>query len=518
MSPIWDELAPQPVLDRLAERLARESDDTALTFCGVAIGWSELARRIAGAVAWLAARGVDEGERIALALPNGPDFLALFYAVQWCGGVAVPLPPEKGLAGLLADCERVGAALLAGADALPAPEAGIEVWRAPFPVSDAPLPAPRPTETSFLQLTSGSTGEPKVVPITHERLRVNVGQMIAGFEISRADVFVSWLPVHHDMGLILMTQVPLYLGASLHLLPADLSGLRGWMATVAERRGTFTAASDFAYRLCLRLERDPASLDVSSLRVALDAAEPVRASTVEAFERAFGLDRVVVPGYGLAEATVGVTARRPGEPLRLDARGAVALGRGFPGIEIAVLDGDDAEGLGEIGVRGPACAPAYWSVEGTGEGLCTEEGFVRTGDLGYLDADGELFVVGRRKNVILQGGRTLAPREIEEAVEALPDVRRAAAIGVDRGRLEGEQAYVFAEVRPAAVRGREDEVARAIAARFRERLGMRPGRVYLVAPRTLPFTANGKLRYDELRRAYLDGDLRRQGALLFPSY
>lgn len=518
MTPIWDELAPRPLLDGLAERLGRDRENPAFTFGGSTLSCGELASRIAGVAARLAARGVDDGERVALALPNGPDFFAFFYAVQWAGGVAVPLPPEKGAEALLDDCRRVGATLLAVGAEAPVAEAGVEIWRAPFPAGGAELPPPRPASTSFLQLTSGSTGEPKVVPITHERLRVNLGQMIAGFEITPEDVFVSWLPVHHDMGLILMTQVPLYLGAPLHLLPADLSGLRAWMPTVAERRGTFTAASDFAYRLCLRLERDPSALDVSSLRVALDAAEPVRASTVEAFERAFDLSRVVVPGYGLAEATVGVTARRPGEPLRVDARGAVALGRGFPGVELSVLDAENGEAVGEIGVRGPACAPAYWGEDGDAESLRTTEGFVRTGDLGYLDADGELFVVGRRKSVILQGGRTLAPREIEEAVEAFPEVRRAAAIGVDRGRVEGEQAYVFAEVRPARIRGREEEVALAIATRFRERLGVRPGRVYLVAPRTLPFTANGKLRYQELRRAYLDGDLRREGLLLFPDY
>jgi len=357
------------------------------------------------------------------------------------------------------------------------------------------------------------------VRIRHRDLAINVAQMVEGFEVTARDTFLSWLPLHHDMGLILMSVVPLSSGCALHLLPPGMASIRGWMVEAARRGATFTAAPDFAYRLCLRLSRERDGLDLSRLRVALDAAEPVRASTIEAFERAFGLGPVVTPAYGLAEATVGVTTWTPGVPIRVDERGAVALGKGFPGVRLRI-EGDGAVplpegGVGEVLVASPALADGYW-----GEGPADPGRWLRTGDLGHLDEDGNLYVVARAKETIILGGLTLAPREIEETVDRLPFVRRSAAVGIDRGRLEGEQAFVFVELARGTrgdVGGKLAELAAAVVGAVHERLGLRPGRVLLVEPGTLPLTANGKLRYGELRRLYLDGELARGGALLFPA-
>jgi acyl-CoA synthetase (AMP-forming)/AMP-acid ligase II len=261
-------------------------------------------------------------------------------------------------------------------------------------------------------------------------------------------------------------------------------------------------------------------LDLRSLRVALNASEPVRHETIRRFEAAFGLHRVMRPGYGLAEATVGVSMQPPGTPVAVSERGFVSLGKPFAGIRFHIVaDGEPAaEGeVGEIVVESPANTQGYFDNPRATAELFWRPGCIRTGDLGF-QGGGEVYLVGRKKNIIIQAGRNLSPPEIQEAVEALPFVRRAAAVGIDRGRAEGEQAYVFVELRKASPPPPEKllEMATEVVVRFHQRLGLRPGRVILLKPRSIPLTANGKLRPGALREAYLDGSLAKAGQILFP--
>ena len=482
-----------------------------------------------GARAFAAAareRGVGPGERVVMALPNGGEFFVAFFGTQLARGVAVPLYPRSG-AERLRDIARFSAAPLVVVEprrqaevaaALPkASVATVPELAAALPISGSP--AVSPDDLALLQFTSGSTGDPKGVELTHRCLLTNLGQLVEGLEITPRDVFVSWLPVCHDMGLVLMALVPLHLRAPLVLLPADQGGLRRWGETLESARGTFTAAPDFAYRLLLGWagRRRP---DLAALRVALNAAESVRASTLEAFERLVGGSPVMTPGYGLAEATVGVSTGKPGARPPVDARGLVGVGRGLPRVELRIAGPDGAVvppgTIGEIEVATPAASPGYFRNPAATAALFSDDRFLRTGDLGYLDEDGELFVAGRAKSLISWGGLSIAPQEIEEAVDRLDFVRRSAAVGIDRERLEGEQVYVFAEV--AARRSALADAAIAVVEAVHARMGWRPGRVYLVAPGTIPRTANGKVRYAALREEYLSGRLRRDGLLLFPDY
>jgi acyl-CoA synthetase (AMP-forming)/AMP-acid ligase II len=528
---------PSPPASTLLEALERwnreEPERVAFRFGGRDHTFGELWHESGRFASGLTRRGVGSGERVVLVLENGPAFFHAFYGTQRAGAVPVPIFPGSGpdrvhrLAGLC------GAALtVSGPSAF---EEIVADAGAVVPVSARPV---SPADTALIQYTSGSTGDPKGVVIRHENLVTNVGQMIEGMEITDDDVFVSWLPVHHDMGLVLMTMVPFSLGARLVLLPSSLSDVRAWLRSIAEHRGTFTAAPDFAYRLCLRAIRDPSRFDLRSLRVALNAAEPVRATTIRRFEEAFGLDRVMVAGYGLAEATVGVSMQPPGSSPTVSVpdrsghsgEGLVSIGRPFPGVRIRVVPAEDAEGpesrdpidepgrVGELVVESPANTSGYFRDPEATADLFWRPGVIRTGDLGYEGASGDVFIIGRAKNVILQAGRNLAPQEIEEAVEALPFVRRAAAVGVDRGDAAGEQAYVFAELRKAKPPDEErlHEMVTELVSRIHEHLGMRPGRVFLLLPRAIPLTPNGKIRHAALREEYLDGGLRERGAVLFP--
>jgi acyl-CoA synthetase (AMP-forming)/AMP-acid ligase II len=318
-----------------------------------------------------------------------------------------------------------------------------------------------------------------------------------------------------------MTMVPFFLGAKLVLLPTTLANPRPWLSAIAHHRGTVTAAPDFAYRVALRHVRDPGAYDLSSLRVALDAAEPVRPSTLEAFEKAFGLKNVVIAGYGLAEATVGVSTWTPGTAPLVDARGVVSVGRPFTGIEVRIIEDDEplpAGRVGEIVLRSPANTRGYFSDPEETARLFWRDDYIRTGDLGYLDEAGHLFVTGRLKNIIKHGGGTVFPQEPEQIADAIARIRRSAAVGIDSGGPEGEQLYVFAESsKPGNESEFHDTVIDVVQA-IHAHLGIRPGRVYLLRPHSIPITPNGKTQHAKLRDLYLSGELKAGDSILFPNY
>jgi acyl-CoA synthetase (AMP-forming)/AMP-acid ligase II len=526
-------IEPTTLGEMLEQRAAATPDRPAFHFADREWRYDEVWRGAGAVASRLHDLGLSTGDRVVLTLPNGPEFFFALYGVLRAGGIAVPVFPGSGPERVANRMSQSGARIVVApreleADAMAALESactGGTVIPCPTPDEDrSSLPEsirPSADDIAMLQYTSGSTGEPKGVQLTHRGLLTNLRQMISGMAITPDDVFVSWLPVHHDMGLILMTMVPFLLGARLVLLPTSLTNTRTWLRTIAEHRGTFTAAPDFAYRLCLRTIRDPQSYDLSCLRVALNAAEPVRAATLCDFEERFGIERVMVAGYGLAEATVGVTMWPPGSPCRVDDRSLVSVGPPFPGIELKVVDAEgsprpDGE-IGRVLIRSPANTTGYWQDEKATAELLTD-GYINSGDMGYLAADGRLTIAGRAKNVIISGGRNLAPQEIEEIVDGVDGVRFTAAVGVDFGRVEGEQPVVIAEVRRDQGDDAYHELTISIVKALYASIGLRPARVVLVAPRTIPRTVNGKVQHQLLRQRYLDGELLRSDNVLFPKH
>jgi acyl-CoA synthetase (AMP-forming)/AMP-acid ligase II len=298
-----------------------------------------------------------------------------------------------------------------------------------------------------------------------------------------ADVLVGWVPPWHDLGLQRFVVAPVAFGLPCHLVPPSVRTIPEWLATISSVRATITGAPDFAWLLATRLV-DPANVDLRSLRVATNGGEPVRATTITSFESRFGLGHVVLPGYGLAEATLGVASARPGEPLRFDGSGSVSCGRPLAGVEVRI----EKE---EIMVRGPAVFAGYFDAP-QASALALESGWLRTGDAGALDDRGELYVFGRRRAMIKRGGATLAPRELEEAAQSVPGVRLAAAVGIDSGITEEIVVVVEAD---AAVSALESSVQTAIE----RALGTLSVRVLVQPPRSIPRTYNGKVRHAVLR-------------------
>jgi acyl-CoA synthetase (AMP-forming)/AMP-acid ligase II len=525
----------QHLLEALAYRAENQPDKVAYTFNDEPVPYSRLWQEITGCAGFLQAQGVSAGARVIMLFSNGSEFFAGFYALQLLGAVPIPLMPVDDLERIL----RIARIAEAAVVLLPSTTADTDLQRFRGqaegsglrllhlePDKFAPpaiLPAVSAQDVAFIQFTSGSTGQPKGVMISHHNLVTNMRQMIQGMQITSQDIMVSWLPIYHDMGLILMTMVPFYLGIPTHLLPTNLAQVRLWAKAINKHGATFTAAPDFAYRLLLRRGAGGSVDDLSSLRVALNAAEPVRAVTIREFHQMYNLENVMVAGYGLAELTVGVSMWPPGSANRVDGRGFVSVGPPFPLISIRILDGETELPVGEIGeiaIRSVANTRGYYGSPEESQALRWGDGYIRSGDLGYLDWDGHLYIVGRQKNAIKHIGRTLAPSELEQIADSFPEVRASTALGIDRGKGEGEQIYIFAEVRmgPGTDPARLHELSVAIVDRVHSRLGVRPARAYLVKPRTIPRTHNGKVQHQELKGRYLSGALRADDQILYPDY
>jgi acyl-CoA synthetase (AMP-forming)/AMP-acid ligase II len=339
-------------------------------------------------------------------------------------------------------------------------------------------------------------------------------------DIRANDVFVNWVPLYHGLGLIRFVFGPVFFGCPSHLVPASLASLRVWLETITRVRGTITGGTDFGYRMAA--ERvDPRGLDLSALRVAINSGEPVKRSTIEQFEQRFGLSGVVRPGYGLTEAN-GVSVLARGEPLRADHDGNLSCGRPVEGLTAEIVDSKGATlppgAAGQIRLFGEQVFAGYFEDEAATRDVL-RDGWLHTGDIGTLDADGHLYVTGRMRSLIKRGGAMIVPREIETVVERVAGVAAAAAIGIPRESATGtEDVVVVAELttdqRPADSAAME--LVRAIADAMNRSLRFAPSKVLLVRPNSIPRTSNGKIRHEELKRLLASDEPSRLG-LVFGS-
>jgi fatty-acyl-CoA synthase len=525
------------LIEMLAFRAKQTPDQVAFTINNQSVNFQDLWENVQRFATFLLNNGISKGDRVVLVIPNSEEFFYAYYGVQRAGAIPAPIFAHSGPDRIFSIAKLCGAkAVVAYSEGDEAVLNDIEaqanklnmlactVLDAEDEALDASTPFPPivPTDIAFIQYTSGSTGNPKGVQLSHQNILANVRQMIEGNKITEHEIFVSWLPVYHDLGLIVMTICPFYLGAELHLLPTDLN-VRRWLETITKTKATVTAAPDMGYRLCIRNIKNPAEYDLSSLRLAVNAAEPVRAKTIDEFEKKFGVTNIIKPGYGLAEASVGVSLWTQTGKVKIDERGFVSVGKPLPGVEIQIIQDGQVLSAGQVGaivVRSPATTIGYYNNPEETAKLFWKDGFLFTGDLGYIDADGDLFIVGREKSIIISTGRTIAPQELEEVVDVIPNVRCSAAVGIDKDSPDGEQIYVFAEVRlnELNIEKEGQEVVREIVKNINSRLGFRPGRVYLVKPHTIPLTYNGKVRHSTLRDDYLNGTLNAEKRILFPNY
>lgn len=578
----WDEKVPQRIWDALPDAdqslpaifaVRAQAEPEAVAFhCVSPVGrgfevddvtFERLRRRVEQAAALLDARGVEADDRVVLSIDGIETFMAFFLGAMGLGAIPVPLPPVTELQMPEAFVERIESVcrdchprVLVGDLPDKWADLGLDGGIVEIFVDAGNLSARDPAardsggdgpeldfdhdleRAAYLQYTSGSTGHPKGVVVTHGNCVANLRASTLGGHFSPDDRSFSWLPLFHDMGLIGGPLLGLFVGFAPYLMrPTDfVTRPDSWLRGVEEFGATFIVAPNFAYAVAARKlpDRLVEGLDLSSVRLAFNGAEPIDHRTVKAFLERFapcGFDpQAFFPVYGLAEATLSVAFPSPGEDVRYDSvsrptlaeqRRAdsasageaetatfVGVGRIVPEHTLVVRDLDTDEALGErlvgqICVRGPSISPRYFSQPDDQPDRVE----LRTGDLGYV-ADGQLYVVDRIKDLIIVAGRNYAPSDIERHVGRLSGTRKGRVVALTRpdAELGTEQLVLVCEVSPrylGALDALQAEIGRVVKRHF----GLTVAQTALVAPGSIPKTSSGKIKRAATQRRLEAGQL-----------
>jgi len=507
--------------------------------------WSEILRRARRVAGGLQNSGVVRGDRVALVYPTCVDFFDAFFGVLLAGAVPVPLYPPVRL-GRLEEYDGRTAAMLRAVQArmvladrrvrrLLGPaieEAGpILGCQTTASLTDSALQtlAPNVDDLALVQFSSGTTFDPKPVALSHRAVVAQTERLNAFWPDGNGVIHggASWLPLYHDMGLIGCVFPALERPAVLTLLPPELFVARpaAWLRAISRHGATVSPAPNFAYGLCVDKIRDEEmdGVDLSSWRVALSGAEPVAPRALRAFQDRFSKwgfrSDALTPVYGLSEAALAVTFSPVERPLAAsdraveDASGVeiVSLGRPLPGFELRIVDRDRRDvqpnRLGRVLVRGPSMMEGYLGrVRATAEVL--RDGWLDTGDLGFL-AEGELYLSGRAKDVLILRGRNHSPVEVEHAVDRVEGVRVGctAAVSYLPEDADTEMLVVLVESSHGVLPERFPQIADAAVRAVRAATGLEPDHVEVLEAGTLPRTSSGKIRRHEALRRWRAGEL-----------
>ncbi|HWI89048.1 MAG TPA: fatty acyl-AMP ligase [Sphingomicrobium sp.] len=501
--------------------------------------------------------GIEPGDRIAMVAETGPEFAACFFGAVYAGAWPVPLPLPTSFGGREAYVDQLGVQLkscdpelflypaeLADFCKEAASNGGVRSrdWESLVGVeaAEAELPTAEPDDIAYLQYSSGSTRFPHGVAVTHRALLDNLRSHGIGLILEDTDRCISWLPWYHDMGLVGCFLSPVALQLSVDYLKTEDFARRplAWLDMITRNPGTSISYSPtFGYDICSRRmssqTRAEDRFDLSRWRIAGNGADMIRPDVMQAFVDSFAAAgfhaSAFCPSYGLAEATLAVSLMPPGEGIRLELveehelsgcapggeerprryRAVVNCGKPVTGMEIEIRAGDDEalpeRGIGKVYVRGLSVMHSYFRDEASTKACLSDDGWLDTGDMGYL-SNGYIFIVGRAKDMIIINGRNHWPQDIEWAVEQLPGFKSGDIAAFAITGPSGEETpavLVHCRVSDAEERGRlRDEIRE----RVRAITGITPV-VELVPPRTLPRTSSGKLSRTKARNLYLSGEI-----------
>jgi acyl-CoA synthetase (AMP-forming)/AMP-acid ligase II len=535
----------------------RGSEEAALTYAEL----SDAARTLAARLA----KAAQPGDRALLVFPPGLEFMVAYFGCLIARVIAVPMMMPRrnsardSSAAILANCEPT-VALTTSAFTLRQDlqarfaHEGLQ-WLAvdlkAAATDEAELPVLDPQTIAFLQYTSGSTSDPKGVAVTHANLLANLEMIRISLGNSSRSTYVNWVPLYHDMGLILNALQAFYVGAPCVLMAPNAFMQRplNWLRAIHHYKAEVACSPNFGYDLCVSRYRPEQmeGVDLSSWKVALNGAEPVRSDSIAKFIDTFarhGLQpNTTFPAYGMAEATLLISGggRGAGHTVRTvsqsalqahrveppaegaDARTLVGCGRALQGERIAIVDPDSRARLpidrvGEIWVSGPNVARAYWrnatatqsALNGHIEGEGTTVPWLRTGDLGFLDESGELYVTGRIKDLIIIRGINHYPQDIEQTVQRLhPSLRQNGGAAFSVPDENGEETLAIVQEIERTERHKIDqkELRELIRAGIADQHELFARHITLIRPGALPKTTSGKIQHALAQRLWLEGSL-----------
>lgn len=504
------------LIEVLAHRAASTPNALAYAYEQEQVTYSELWDQVAR-IASVLATDLRLGDRCAVLLPTGLNFVRSFFGVQACGAIPLAINPELPIPFLTSRLEavRCQSAIVPQTKLGEFPQHPSIQFRAveDLLASPAPrrqLPMVTSNDGALLAATSGTSGEYRTALLLHRNLMASVRSSASRLQVRADDILVNWAPLYHGLGLMRFLLGGLYFGSPVYLVAPTLLNLRRWLETISRVRATITGAPDFGFRMAAEMVR-PDGIDLRSLRYAMNSGEPIRASTIERFEQKFNVPGAVRPGYGLSEAN-GVCNLAPGETLRQDSAGNLSCGRAADGLLLQIVDELQCPlppgTAGEIRLSGEQVFAGYADDE-----LATQEklrgGWLYTGDIGHLDTDGHLYLHGRKRALIKRGGAMIVPRDVEEPAEQVRGVVAAGAIGVDRQSFSIEDLIVIIEVAPefASSQTARDELICEVSASILRSRGLTPNAIVTVKQGSLPRTPNGKLRHEELKRLFMAGML-----------
>ena len=532
---------------------------------GVSLNYRQLKAGAAKVAAGLQQAGLQPAEPVAIMLPSGADYFYSFFGILMAGGIPAPVyPPARPSqledhmlrhARILANCLAITLITVPEASKVarllkshvPALKHIVTVSELMASSLIAASPTLNSNDIAFLQYTSGSTGNPKGVVLTHANLLANIRAMGQTVKASPEDVFVSWLPLYHDMGLIGAWLGSLYYAMLLVVMPplSFLARPERWLWTIHRYRGTLSASPNFGYEYCLKRLRDEdlEGLDLSSWRAAFNGAEAISPDTLQQFESRFadyGFHAVaMMPVYGLAESSVGLafpplnrgpvidqieraTFMRSGQANPEPGSGQHALrfvscGTPLPGHQIRIVDTAGQElperQQGRLEFRGPSTTSGYYRDADNTRKLFHQD-WLDSGDLAYI-AHGEIYITGRIKDIIIRAGRNIYPHELEEAVGNIPGIRtgRVAVFGSVDTSTATERLIVLTETRSRDAVER-DKLRTEINTLATDLVGAPPDEVVLAPPGTVLKTSSGKIRRAASRELFEKGEIgKRQRSL-----